>query len=106
VYRSARRGYYDFPANLVYESPTLHRHALVAYNRIHGIKRLFHDGGAIYNLSASPDTVIAENYIYDIPGRIALYLDEGSRYITVRQNVVEAAGVWLPVYTLAAYPPL
>ena len=106
IYRSGRRGYYDFPANLVYDSPTLHRRALVAYNRLHGIKRLFHDGGAIYNLSASPDTVIAENYIYDIPGRIGLYLDEGSRYITVRENVVEGAGVWLTVNTLDDYRPL
>jgi hypothetical protein len=106
VYRSARRGYYDFPANLTYESPTLHRRALIAYNRIHGIKRLFHDGGAIYNLSASPDTLIAENYIYDIPGRIALYLDEGSRYVTVRENVVDGAGVWLTVNTQDDYRPL
>lgn len=106
VYRSGRRGYYDFPSNLVYDSPTMHRRALVAYNRIHGIKRVFHDGGAIYNLSASPDTVIAENYIYDIPGRIALYLDEGSRYITVRENVVDGAGVWLTVNTLNDYRPL
>jgi len=50
----------------------------------------------------SPDTVIAENDIYDIPGRIGLYLDEGSRYITVRENVVEGAGVWLTVNTLEA----
>jgi hypothetical protein len=106
VYRSARRGYYDFPSNLTYETPTLHRRALVAYNRLHGIKRLFHDGGAIYNLSASPDTLIAENYIYDIPGRIALYLDEGSRYITVRENVVDGAGVWLTVNTQDDYRPL
>ncbi len=80
MYRSGRRGYYDFPVNLVYDSPTMHRRVLVAYNRVHGIKRVFHDGGAIYNLSASPDTVIAENYIYDIPGRIGLYLDEGPPY--------------------------
>ena len=71
VYRDARRGYYDHPANLVYETPTLHRGVVVAYNRMHHIKKLFHDGGAIYNLSASPDTVIAENYIHDIPDRIA-----------------------------------
>jgi hypothetical protein len=106
VYRSARRGYYDFPSNLTYETPTLHRRALVAYNRLHGIKRLFHDGGAIYNLSASPGTVIAENHVYDIPGRIALYLDEGSRYITVRENVVDGAAVWLTVNTQDDYRPL
>jgi hypothetical protein len=106
VYRSARRGYYDHPFNLVYDTPTLHRRAVVAYNRLYNIKKLFHDGGAIYNLSASPDTVIAENHIFDIPERIALYLDEGSRYITVRNNVVEGAAVWLTINTMDDYRPL
>jgi hypothetical protein len=106
VYRSARRGHYDDPHNLTYDTPTLHRRVMVAYNRIHGIKQLFHDGGAIYNLSASPETIIAENYISGSPGRIALYLDEGSRYITLRNNVVEGAGVWLNVNTLDDYAPL
>lgn len=106
VYRSARRGYYDDVRNLTYDTPTLHRRVYVGRNRIHDIKKVFHDGGAIYNLSASPETVIAENYIYGIPDRIALYLDEGSRYLTVRNNVVEGAGTWLNVNTLDDYAPL
>ncbi|MFL6618580.1 MAG: right-handed parallel beta-helix repeat-containing protein [Povalibacter sp.] len=106
IYRTAQRGYYDHSFNLTYDTPTLHRRAMVAYNRIHNIKKIFHDGGAIYNLSASPETVIAENYIFDIPERIALYLDEGSRYITLRNNVVEGAGVWLNINTLDDYRPL
>ncbi len=106
AYRDARRGYYDHPLNLTYETPTLHRGVTVAYNRVHHIKKLFHDGGAIYNLSASPDTVIAENYIHDIPDRIALYLDEGSRYLTVRNNVVDGAGTWLNINTQDDYWPL
>jgi hypothetical protein len=99
AYRDARRGYYDHPLNLVYDTPTMHRNVTVAYNRLHHLKKLFHDGGAIYNLSASPDTVIAENHIHDIPDRIALYLDEGSRYLTLRNNVVERAGTWLNINT-------
>jgi hypothetical protein len=106
VYRSARRGYYDSVDNLTYDTPTLHRRVYVGHNRIHDIKKVFHDGGAIYNLSASPETVIAENYIFGIPDRIALYLDEGSRYLTVRNNVVEGAGTWLNVNTLDDYAPL
>ena len=46
-----------------------HRDVYVAYNRIHGAKKYFHDGGAIYNLSGSPGTVIAENHIFDNGGR-------------------------------------
>lgn len=106
VYRTAQRGYYDFPQNLTYDTPTLHRRVVVANNRIHNVKQLFHDGGAIYNLSASPDTLITGNYIYDIPQRIAVYLDEGSRFITVRDNVVAGAGVWLTVNTMDDAFPL
>jgi hypothetical protein len=106
TYRIAERGYYDHAANLTYDTPTLHRRVVVAYNRVHDIKKLFHDGGAIYNLSASPDTFIAENYIYGIPERIALYLDEGSRYITIRNNVVDGAGTWLNINTVSSFLPL
>jgi len=105
-YRVRMHGY-DFKDNLVYRTPTTHRDVVVAWNRIHGAKKLFHDGGAIYNLSASPGTLITENYIFDNSGRIALYLDEGSRYITVRRNVVDdPAGEWLNINTVHSAFPL
>ena len=104
-YRYRMHGY-DYPQNPVYTTPTTHRDVVVASNRIHDAKRVFHDGGAIYNLSAGPGTLITENYIYENHGRIGLYLDEGSRYITVRRNVVEDKdGEWLNINTVkAAYP--
>ncbi|HTV10080.1 MAG TPA: DUF1565 domain-containing protein [Candidatus Aquilonibacter sp.] len=104
-YRFRMHGY-DWPQNLTYTTPTTHRDVVVADNRIHDAKKFLHDGGAIYNLSASPHTLITENYISNIHGMIALYLDEGSRYITVRKNVVEdPASEWLNVNTVhAAYP--
>ena len=104
-YRVRMHGY-DWPQNLVYEAPTTHRDVVVANNRVHGAKRVFHDGGAIYNLSASPGTLITENYIFDNNGLIGFYLDEGSRYLTVRKNVVQdPEGEWLNINTVhAAYP--
>jgi hypothetical protein len=104
-YRVRMHGY-DSPQNLIYETPTTHRDVVVASNRVHGAKRYFHDGGAIYNLSASPGTLITENYIFDNSKMIGLYLDEGSRYIMVRRNVVQdPGGEWLNVNTVhAAYP--
>jgi hypothetical protein len=105
-YRLWYRGY-DFKENLVYDTPTTHRDVYVAYNRIHRAKQYFHDGGAIYNLSASPGTVIAENHILDNGGRIGIYLDEGSRYITVRGNVVaDPLGTWLNANTVSNALPL
>jgi hypothetical protein len=104
-YRVRMHGY-DWKENLVYDTPTTHRDVVVASNRIHGAKRYFHDGGAIYNLSASPGTLITENYIFDNGSKIGLYLDEGSRYITVRRNVVEGKDCeWLNINTAhSAYP--
>ncbi len=104
-YRWRMHGY-EWPQNRVYQAPTTHRDVVVASNRIHDAKQLFHDGGAIYNLSASPGTLITENYLYDIHGHIGLYLDEGSRYITVRKNVVQdPQAEWLNINTVhAAYP--
>lgn len=104
-YRVRMHGY-DWKQNLVYDKPTTHRDVVVANNRIHGAKKLFHDGGALYNLSASPGTLITENYIFDINGLIGLYLDEGSRYVMVRKNVVQDPNAeWLNINTVhAAYP--
>src|SRR3546814_14848239 len=70
-YRTRMHGY-DWPQNKVYETPTTHRNVVVAYNRIYDAKKHFEDGGAIYNLSASRSTVIAENHIFDLNRRIAL----------------------------------
>jgi GH141 insertion domain/Right handed beta helix region len=64
-------------------------------NRIHRIGQRLGDLGGIYLLSAQPGTVVAENSISDMqPGPYVpdpnhwyyLYLDEGSSFITVRDN--------------------
>lgn len=95
AYMERKRGYYDQPGNPVYDTPTILRDTVIYRNRIHGVKTWFPDGGAIYHLSADPGGLIAENYIYDVPGGIGVYLDEGSRYLTVRNNVVDGVGLWI-----------
>ena len=64
-------------------------------NHVHHIGQRLGDLGGIYTLSAQPGTVIAENSISDIsPSSFVpdpehwfyLYLDEGSSFITVRDN--------------------
>jgi len=105
-YRVNMHGY-DFKQNLIYETPTTHHDVVVANNRVHGAKKVFQDGGALYNLSASPGSLITENYVFDNNGKIAIYLDEGSRYITVRKNVVDdPGGEWLNVNTAHHALPL
>jgi hypothetical protein len=86
------RGLYAFQP--VYTTPTTLKDTVVRYNRVHGTKKVFHDGGSIYNLSANPGGVIDHNYIFDNRRTVGLYLDEGSRFVTVANNVVQDAGVW------------
>lgn len=46
------------------------------------------DGGAIYTLSKQPDSVLAENYIYDLGGSgIGVYNDEKTSGYTIARNV-------------------
>ena len=97
-YWRQQRGYYDQPGNLVYDTPTTLRDTVVVGNRVTRVKQWFPDGGAIYHLSADPGALIADNYIADVAGAggIAIYLDEGSRYVTIRNNVIDrVGGVWL-----------
>ena len=101
-YWRGQRGYYDAPGTIVYDTPTTLRDTAIVGNRVSRVKQWFPDGGAIYHLSADPGALIANNYVSDISGSgsIAIYLDEGSRYVTVRNNVIDrVGGVWLTLNT-------
>jgi hypothetical protein len=86
------RGLYNYQP--VYSTATTLKNTVVSYNLVHGTKRVFHDGGSIYNLSANPGASIDHNYIYDNQHTVGLYLDEGSRYVTLSSNVIQDSGVW------------
>ena len=67
----------------------------ILYNHVHHYAKHMFDVGGIYTLSAQPGTLIAENYIDSIyhPGYahdpnhwFYFYFDEGSSYITIRDN--------------------
>jgi Right handed beta helix region len=68
-------------------------------NRVHHVGTRLNDTAGIYTLSAQPGTVVSENSVSDITMSpyvpdpqhwFYLYLDEGSSFITVRDN-------WCPV---------
>ncbi|WP_405848886.1 RICIN domain-containing protein [Streptomyces sp. NBC_01518] len=86
------RGTYNYQP--IYSTPTTLKNNTVSYNLIFDTKNAMFDGGSIYNLSANPGSVISDNYMYDNHRTTALYLDEGSRYLTVSNNVVQDAGNW------------
>ncbi|MCS5717698.1 Ig-like domain-containing protein [Herbiconiux sp. CPCC 205763] len=82
-------GYYDW--NTKYDTPTTLKDNYIAGNLVHDTKARFADGGTIYNLSASPGTIVEKNYLYNFPG-VGLYLDDGTRYTTYRNNVMQGGG--------------
>ena len=88
----ANRGTYNFQP--IYTTPTTLKNNTVSFNLIFDTKNVMHDGGSIYNLSANPGSVIQNNYMFNNKSTVALYLDEGSRFLTVSGNVVQDAGVW------------
>lgn len=79
------RGYYNW--NTKYTTPTTLKDNRVEGNLVHNTKARFADGGSVYNLSASPGTVVSQNYLFNISG-VGLYLDEGSRSMLYENNVV------------------
>lgn len=71
------------------------RDNVINANHVHHVATRLGDTGGIYTLSAQPGTVVSENSVHDI--RMSpyvpdpehwfyLYLDEGSSFITVRDN--------------------
>jgi hypothetical protein len=96
-YRLNMKGY---SYNPIYSTPTTLRNNVVAFNRIHGVKKWFIDSGAIYNLSRNPGTVIVGNYIFDQGERTDIYLDEGTHEVCVKNNVLATQGYWLTANTL------
>lgn len=73
------------------------RNNVIRNNHVHHVMNLLDDGGGIYTLSKQPGTYISENHIHDIrrspwAGLYAvagIYLDNGSDWITVENNVFQ-----------------
>ncbi len=73
---------------------TAQRDNRVRANRITRIGRILYDCAGVYHLSASPGTWITENHVGEVimspwiarPHWGHLYLDEGSSYVTVKDN--------------------
>ena len=69
-----------------YDTPTPAKNNRIEQNHIHHIMQPMGDGGGIYTLGNQPGTIIRGNYIHDNPGG-AVYTDEGSGFIEIRENV-------------------
>lgn len=76
----------------------------VTNNLVHDPGKVNRDGGSIYNLGSSVGSVISGNYVYNSwdgedTYENGIYLDQGSAYIEVRDNVVGAnVGYWMHMW--------
>lgn len=71
----------------------------VAYNLITDLSQRARDAGGIYTLGQQPGTVVEGNVIRRMKGDYAcLYPDEGSAFITYRDNVCDTAPFWLHLW--------
>jgi hypothetical protein len=72
-----------------YQTPTVMKNNRVEFNHIHYVMQELHDGGGVYTLGDMPGSVIRGNHIHDNRGiRGGLYLDEGTGFLEVCNNVV------------------
>ncbi|GAA1631467.1 RICIN domain-containing protein [Nonomuraea maheshkhaliensis] len=88
----AQRGLYDFQPR--YTTPTTASGNRLVGNYVHDVMRQMTDGGCIYTLSWNPGAVISDNHCLRTNGWFGVYFDEGSRYYTVRNNVLSSTGTW------------
>lgn len=76
----------------------------VANNLITDLLQRAKDGGGIYTLGQQPGTIIEENVIRRVQREYAcLYPDEGSAYMTFRDNVCDSAPEWLHLWTASTH---
>jgi len=84
-----RRGTYDYYP--LYSTPTTMKNLRVEGNYVHDVLKIHTDGAPFYNLSASPGTVIRNNYFAGSTN-FGMYFDEGTRFIHTTNNVVTTTG--------------
>jgi hypothetical protein len=77
----------------------------IDYNRISNVMLKMHDGAGIYVLGEQPSSEIVGNYFGDIGGfsqGSAIYLDQGSRFLTITNNFSDNPNGWFFVWGKAA----
>ncbi|KJK43044.1 ricin B lectin [Lentzea aerocolonigenes] len=86
------RGTYNYQP--LYTTATTAKNNLVIGNHIHDTMTTMSDGGGFYMLSASPGTVLKQNYFRTMNRGFDMYFDEGSRHVSVTNNVYQGGWNW------------
>ncbi|MFB9252144.1 RICIN domain-containing protein [Sphaerisporangium melleum] len=86
------RGLYNYQPR--YTTATTASNNRLVGNYVHDVMQQMTDGGCIYTLSWNPGAQITDNYCLRTNGYFGVYFDEGSKYYTVRNNVMSSVGTW------------
>lgn len=88
------RGLYNYQPR--YTTPTVAENNRIEANYLHDGMQQMNDGGCHYHLSASPMTVVTRNYCKGPwpSASFGDYEDEGSRYVTITENIFSGWGTW------------
>jgi hypothetical protein len=84
------RGLYSYQPK--YTTATTASGNKIIDNYVHDVMQQMNDGACIYTLSANPGAQISGNYCLRTNGYFGLYFDEGSRYLSVTNNVFSSVG--------------
>lgn len=77
----------------------------VDYNRIENVMLQMHDGAGIYVLGEQPNSEIVGNYFGKVGGfsqGASIYLDQGTRFLTITKNYSDNPNGWFFVWGKAA----
>ncbi len=84
---------------------TVAKNNSMSFNKAGNTHRALSDGGILYLLGEQPGTVVEGNYIYNGPR--CIYPDDGSAYLTIRDNVVlnnyARGDFWLHIWRYACH---
>jgi hypothetical protein len=82
-----------------FATPTVARNNKIQYNLVHDYMKVLRDGGGIYTLGAQPGSEISNNFIHHQENVYApVYLDKGTQYYTVENNVLASVPEWLYIW--------
>ncbi len=79
---------------------TVAKNNSIRFNKAGDTHQVLDDGGIIYLLGEQPGTVVEGNYVFNGPR--CIYPDDGSAYLTIRDNVVDNPSykwMWLHLWT-------
>lgn len=88
-------GWNDNGSDSLYKADVINENNRIYKNVVHDVMQKLGDGGGIYNLGSQPGMEIQNNVVYNVGANdgAAYYLDDGSRFINMQNNIGHDANI-------------